>query len=61
MQAATVDHHRGSGRPRRRSAPGSGDRIISDHLGSPRLIIDLAMGNVVWKTRYDEFGVEEPF
>ncbi len=31
-------------------------RIITDHLGSPRLIVDTATGNVVQKMAYDEFG-----
>ncbi|MBI5024953.1 MAG: hypothetical protein HZC18_08185 [Candidatus Omnitrophica bacterium] len=31
-------------------------RIISDHLGSPRLIIDTATGAVVQQIDYDEFG-----
>jgi RHS repeat-associated protein len=31
-------------------------RIIKDHLGSPRLIIDLATGNVEQRIDYDEFG-----
>ena len=31
-------------------------RIISDHLGSPRLVIDVATGNVAQKLEYDVFG-----
>jgi RHS repeat-associated protein len=31
-------------------------RIISDHLGSPRLVIDVATGEIVQRTDYDEFG-----
>jgi RHS repeat-associated protein len=31
-------------------------RIISDHLGSPRLVIDVATGNVAQRIDYDEFG-----
>jgi len=31
-------------------------RIISDHLGSPRLIIDATTGAVVQELDYDEFG-----
>jgi RHS repeat-associated protein len=31
-------------------------RIISDHLGSPRLIIDIAANNVSQRIDYDEFG-----
>ena len=31
-------------------------RIISDHLGSPRLVIDVATGNIAQKLEYDEFG-----
>ena len=30
--------------------------IISDHLGSPRLVIDSATGTVVQRMEYDEFG-----
>jgi len=32
-------------------------RIITDHLGSPRLVIDSATGNVVQQIDYDEWGV----
>jgi RHS repeat-associated protein len=32
-------------------------RIISDHLGSPRLVVDVATGNVAQRIDYDEFGV----
>ncbi len=31
-------------------------RIISDHLGSPRLVIDTVNGDVVQRMDYDEFG-----
>jgi RHS repeat-associated protein len=31
-------------------------RILSDHLGSPRLVIDTASGAIVQRTDYDEFG-----
>jgi len=31
-------------------------RIISDHLGSPRLVVDVATGNVAERIDYDEFG-----
>jgi RHS repeat-associated protein len=31
-------------------------RIISDHLGSPRLVIDTSTGAVVQRMTYDEFG-----
>jgi RHS repeat-associated protein len=31
-------------------------RIVSDHLGSPRLVIDSATGAVVEELEYDEFG-----
>jgi RHS repeat-associated protein len=31
-------------------------RIISDHLGSPRLVIDSTDGNIVQRIDYDEFG-----
>jgi len=31
-------------------------RIISDHLGSPRLVIDTATGAVIQRMEYDEFG-----
>ncbi|MCK5180335.1 MAG: RHS repeat-associated core domain-containing protein, partial [Candidatus Omnitrophica bacterium] len=31
-------------------------RIISDHLGSPRLIIDTSTGDIVQQIEYDEFG-----
>jgi RHS repeat-associated protein len=32
-------------------------RIISDHLGSPRLVVDVATGIVAQRIDYDEFGV----
>jgi RHS repeat-associated protein len=31
-------------------------RIISDHLGSPRLVIDVASGSIAQRLDYDEFG-----
>jgi RHS repeat-associated protein len=31
-------------------------RIISDHLGSPRLVIDVTSGAIVQRIDYDEFG-----
>ncbi|HUU04164.1 MAG TPA: RHS repeat-associated core domain-containing protein [Myxococcota bacterium] len=31
-------------------------RIISDHLGSPRLVLDAASGQVIQQLDYDEFG-----
>ena len=31
-------------------------RVVSDHLGSPRLIIDTASGNVAQALEYDEWG-----
>ncbi len=31
-------------------------RIISDHLGSPRLVIDVTSGAVMQRMDYDEFG-----
>jgi len=31
-------------------------RIITDHLGSPRLVIDVATGTVAQRMDYDEFG-----
>jgi RHS repeat-associated protein len=31
-------------------------RIVSDHVGSPRLIVNTANGNVVEEIDYDEFG-----
>ncbi len=31
-------------------------RIISDHLGSPRLVVDAATGSVAQQLDYDEFG-----
>ena len=35
---------------------GSTYRIISDHLGSPRLVVDTTSGQVVQKLDFDEFG-----
>jgi RHS repeat-associated protein len=35
---------------------GTTHRIISDHLGSPRLVIDAATGDIVQRTDYEEFG-----
>jgi YD repeat-containing protein len=31
-------------------------RIITDHLGSPRLVIDTSTGQIVQRMDYDEFG-----
>jgi RHS repeat-associated protein len=31
-------------------------RIISDHLGSPRLVVDVSDGSLVQRRDYDEFG-----
>ena len=31
-------------------------RILTDHLGSPRLVIDVATGTVIQRMDYDEFG-----
>ncbi|WP_169247104.1 RHS repeat-associated core domain-containing protein [Candidatus Competibacter phosphatis] len=31
-------------------------RIVTDHLGSPRLVVDTGTGNVVQRMDYDEFG-----
>ena len=31
-------------------------RFVSDHLGSPRVIINVATGEVVQRMEYDEFG-----
>jgi RHS repeat-associated protein len=31
-------------------------RILSDHLGSPRLVIDTTTGTIVQRIDYDEFG-----
>ncbi len=31
-------------------------RIISDHLGSPRLVVDITTGAIVQRMDYDEFG-----
>ena len=32
-------------------------RVLSDHLGSPRLVVDISSGTVVEQIDYDEFGV----
>ena len=32
-------------------------RIITDHLGSPRLVIDTATGDIAQRMDYDEFGI----
>lgn len=42
-------------RPDHRAARGV-YRIVSDHLGSPRLVIDSATGEVVQRMDYDAFG-----
>ena len=31
-------------------------RIIADHLGSPRLVVDIATGTIAQRLNYDEFG-----
>jgi RHS repeat-associated protein len=31
-------------------------RILSDHLGSPRVIVDVASGAAVWRADYDAWG-----
>lgn len=31
-------------------------RIVSDHLGSPRLVADAQSGEIVQRMDYDEFG-----
>ncbi len=31
-------------------------RIISDHLGSPRLVVNITTGTIVQRMDYDEFG-----
>jgi RHS repeat-associated protein len=31
-------------------------RIVTDHLGSPRLVVDVTSGTVVQRVDYDEFG-----
>ncbi len=33
-------------------------RILSDHVGSPRLVVDASSGNVIETISYDEFGNE---
>jgi len=33
-------------------------RILSDHLGSPRLVVDVTSGNAIETINFDEFGVE---
>ena len=35
---------------------GSTYRIIADHLGSPRIVVDVATGDVAQELDYDEFG-----
>jgi RHS repeat-associated protein len=37
--------------------PGSTRRLLKDHLGSPRLVVDVASGAVVQRLALDEFGV----
>src|SRR5262249_48141852 len=32
-------------------------RIVADHLGSPRLVVDVATGTISQRLDYDEFGV----
>jgi RHS repeat-associated protein len=36
---------------------GQTSRLITDHLGSPRLVVNTATGEVVQRMDYDEFGV----
>jgi RHS repeat-associated protein len=36
---------------------GSTYRIVADHLGSPRLVLDASDGTVVQRMAYDEFGL----
>lgn len=36
---------------------GNGYRLLTDHLGSPRLVVDVATGIVAQRLDYDEFGV----
>jgi RHS repeat-associated protein len=31
-------------------------RIISDHLGSPRMVVDVSTGQIIQQMAYDEFG-----
>lgn len=38
------------------SASGLRYRIISDHLGSLRLVVDMSAGDIVQRMAYDEFG-----
>ena len=42
--------------------PGAGGdstyRLLRDHLGSVRLVVNVASGSVVQRVRYDEFGIE---
>jgi RHS repeat-associated protein len=35
---------------------GATDRVLSDHLGSPRLVVDASTGAVAQRLDYDEFG-----
>jgi RHS repeat-associated protein len=35
---------------------GSTYRILTDHLGSPRFVVDAALGTIVQRMDYDEFG-----
>jgi len=39
---------------------GSTYRIVSDHLGSPRVVVDAGTGTIVWNNAYDEFGRPVP-
>jgi RHS repeat-associated protein len=39
-------------------SPAATYRILSDHLGSPRMVVDASSGNVVETMTYDEFGNE---
>jgi RHS repeat-associated protein len=38
--------------------PGGTYRILSDHLGSPRAVVDVSTGNVIETINFDEFGNE---
>jgi len=57
MEMVSTEEYRGKPRPRRRKAQGSGDRIITDHLGSVRLVVNSSTGEVVQRMDYDSFGV----
>ena len=40
----------------RHGSSASSARIVTDHLGSPRLVTDSATGQVAQRLDYDEFG-----